>query len=282
VSATTLEIRPLGRDDVGAIHEVLAQSLATPRALIEVTLEAQPDGFLGAEADGALVGVVSAVRYPAFAFIGLMGVRASHQGRGIGRRLFTRLLDDLDEAGRPLARLEATDAGYPLYASVGFTDEFETAVYRRDPAAPAPDPRGPVEPVSAANLEEVLALDHAAFGTDRARVLAAALARWPERAILARDARGRVAGWLLAQPDRLGPWVVADASAAQRLLAAALALPFAVPPSAGVPAASTAAARALEGAGFARVRRTRRMRRGPGEIGGQPGLVWGHATLGLG
>jgi GNAT superfamily N-acetyltransferase len=282
VSAATLEIRPLGRGDVGAIHEVLAQSLATPRALIELTLDAQPDGFLGAEVDGALVGVVSAVRYPAFAFIGLMGVHADHQGRGIGRRLFTRLLDDLDEAGTPLARLEATDAGYPLYASVNFTEEFQTAVYRRDPAAAMPQLRGPVEPVSAANLHEMLALDRAAFGTDRARVLAAALRRWPERAFLARDARGRVTGWLLAQPDRLGPWIIADALAAEPLLAAALALPFTAPPSAGVPAANTAAARALEAAGFTPARHTRRMRRGPGEVGGRPALVWSHTTLGLG
>ena len=277
-----LTLRPLGRGDLDAIHEILAQALATPRALLELYLEVQPDGFVGAEADGRLVAVVCAVRYPAFAFVGSMGVRADHQGRGIGGRLLRHLLANLDRQRCTPIRLEATDAGYPLYVRTGFVDEWETSVYRRDPAAPAPAPRGPVEPVTAGVLDEVLALDGAAFGTDRGPVVAGALRRWPGRAFLARDARGRAAGWILAQPDRIGPWVATDAAAAERVLAAAVALPFETPPSVGVPASNTAAAVALAQAGFTRLRRTRRMRRGPGEVGGRPAEIWGHATLGLG
>jgi GNAT superfamily N-acetyltransferase len=236
---------------------------------------------VGAERDGALVGVVCGVRYPAFAFVGSMGVRPDHQGRGIAGRLLRRLLDDLETARAPLVLLEATDAGYPLYLKAGFVDESETSVYRREASAPTPPP-GPVELVGATTLDEVLALDRAAFGTDRAPVVTAALGRWPGRAFLARDARGRVAGWILAQSDRLGPWVATDTAAAERVLAAALALPFEAPPTVGAPAGHAAAAAALVRAGFTRVRRTRRMRRGPGALDGPSAAVWGRATLALG
>ena len=87
-------LRPLGGDDLEAMHDVLAGSLPTPRGLLALYLDLQPDGFIGAELDGALVGMVGAVRYPAFAFVGSMGVRPEHQGRGIARRLLHRLVEE--------------------------------------------------------------------------------------------------------------------------------------------------------------------------------------------
>jgi GNAT superfamily N-acetyltransferase len=282
VSDGSLTLRPLGRGDLDTMHEVLAHSLPTPRGLLELYFDVQPDGFVGAEVGGALVGVVCGVRYPGHAFVGSMGVRPDHQGRGIAGRLLRRLLDDLDRAGCGLTLLEATDAGHPLYLQAGFVDVSETSVFRRDAAARAPESRGAVEAVTAESPDEVLALDRAAFGTDRAPVITAALRRWPGRAFLARGADGRVAAWILAQPDRIGPWVATEDAAAERVLAAAVALPFEAPPSVGVPAANTAAAAALARAGFTRVRRTRRMRRGVGDTGGQPAAIWGRATLALG
>ena len=72
-----------------------------------------------AERQGKLVGTALCWRYGAdWATVGMIGVYAELQGRGIGRRLLQTLMQELES--RNLA-LYATEAGMPLYAAIGFT-----------------------------------------------------------------------------------------------------------------------------------------------------------------
>ena len=49
-----------------------------------------------------------------------------HRHKGLAREMMARLLDIAREAGYPIAQLHASDAGRPLYESMGFnnTNEF--------------------------------------------------------------------------------------------------------------------------------------------------------------
>lgn len=51
------------------------------------SFEVQPDGYFIAEQDGVTLGMVGAVDYGPFAYIGHMAVQPEFQGLGIGRRL---------------------------------------------------------------------------------------------------------------------------------------------------------------------------------------------------
>ena len=70
------------------------------------------------DADGGLAGSVVLTRYgDALAAVGMMLVAARREGRGLGRRLMTHLLD---RAGDATVFLTATPLGRPLYEKLGF------------------------------------------------------------------------------------------------------------------------------------------------------------------
>lgn len=229
---------------------------------LDLYLRLQPDGWLLASLDGSPVGTVGAVEYDNFAYIGLMAVHPGAQHRGIGRALMERLLDQLRARGCPMALLDASDAGWPLYASLGFVVDDTVSVFARESVMD--EARGSsdihVEPLHPNDLQKLEAFDTPRFGTDRSNVLAALLADSPDRAFLARDEAGEIVGFLYAQHRRIGPWVATSADVAEALLARALALPFEDRALALAPSANTDAARLLARFGFVAQRRLRHMR----------------------
>src|SRR5687767_3269506 len=139
-----VRIRPLGATDIAAADGVLCAAFTTgesfaPRLRRYLTI--QPDGWLVAETEGQIVGMVGAIDYGSFAYVGMMGVRPDWQSRGVGGRLLGTLLSWLDGRGVACARLEATDAGRPLYLRHGFIDAGVTHEFRR--IGVPPDPSSP-------------------------------------------------------------------------------------------------------------------------------------------
>ena len=107
-----------------------------------------------------------------FATIGLVITTPRIQAQGGGRWLMDQVLERCGD--RNLA-LNATHAAYPLYVSLGFTNE--AIVYLRHgevpqvlPPMPALD--GELSELRGDRLEEIAALDARALGTDRTRHLA--------------------------------------------------------------------------------------------------------------
>jgi GNAT superfamily N-acetyltransferase len=107
-----------------------------------------------------------------FATIGLVITTPRIQAQGGGRWLMDQVLERCGD--RNLA-LNATHAAYPLYVSLGFTNE--AIVYLRHgevpqvlPPMPALD--GELSELRSDRLEEIAALDARALGTDRTRLLA--------------------------------------------------------------------------------------------------------------
>lgn len=128
------------------------------------------EGFV-AEQDGKLVGVAFACHQGAYSSIGLVIVSDQHQGKGIGRRLMTLCL----EAAAPRTPiLNATEAGAPLYASMGFVDFARIQQHQGVPQTPAPMPlvrHAQCRVLSQADYPALIELANAGSGLDRSAVL---------------------------------------------------------------------------------------------------------------
>lgn len=99
--------------------------------------------------------------------IGLVIVDPSEQGRGIGRQLMDCVIDD---TGERAVMLLATEAGRPLYESLGFTtvgySQRHLGDYRHEPSLAAG-----IEPLLTGDFDAVAELDADALGVSRRSIL---------------------------------------------------------------------------------------------------------------
>jgi len=225
-----------------------------------------------ADAHGELVGVAAGAVFGGTGWVGGVAVVPAHRRIGLGGALTQAIVEFLEASGVATVLLHATALGRPVYERLGFVPETP---YRTlsGPTLPRGPREVPVRAGQAADLEAVLALDLAATGEDRRRLLTAL---WPTGGLVAGD--GRPLGYHLASPWRSGGAVIAaDPRAGLALLEALRATPgdeVAI----SVPAANTPAVQSLEEAGFTEHSRTIRMHRGP-RIPWNPAALFGAHNL---
>jgi len=196
-------------------------------------LALEPRGCFGIEADGAIVASATVIAYgEALAWIGMVLTLPEYRGRGFATLLMRRCLEFCDARGIRTVKLDATEMGRPVYARLGFEDEYE--VQRRSGTLPPAEPRRP---------EFDWELDRLAFGADRRRLL--------EKTGDARP--GRVAAYI-------GPVAARTVAEAREII---LHCGLSGPCFWDVPTANPAALELAESLGFQPVRRLVRMRRGP-------------------
>ncbi|HEY6480039.1 MAG TPA: GNAT family N-acetyltransferase [Streptosporangiaceae bacterium] len=167
---------------------------------------------------GGLAAAVALTRYgPGLAAIGMMLVAERHGRRGVGRALMTHVLG---QAGDTVTCLFATGFGRPLYERLGFRPAWMSARYI-GPLAPGPaGDRVPVRPATAADLDDIAALDRQAFGADRSVILGR-LPQLSERFLVApgRPIRGFAASVVQNGVLMPGPVVADDLDVATALIA---------------------------------------------------------------
>ena len=280
-------IRPMTEADIPVADTIgmAAYGRESRRAELARLVRLQPDGWLLAEVDGEPAGMVGATDFGPFAYVGQMGVLPAFQRRGIARTLMERLLRWVDGRGCPVTLLDASDAGYPLYADMGFVvdDGVAQLALTDTPKVDTPVPgRARVDVMRRDDLAEVIAFDTPRFGADRGAVLAAYLADCAGRAFVARGERGEVRAFLFAQARMLGPWVAATPEDAEAVLAHTLALPFAGTPLVIAPEAHGAALALLARYGFVVQRTLRHMRRGGEPLLERRRQVYGQASFAIG
>ena len=285
-----INIRLLREADIDAADRLLQLSFQRPanrRIELERALRIQPDGWHLAEIGGVPVGMVGAIIYERFSWIGLMAVDPGHQSRGIGRSLMKHILADLDRRGSPMVLLDASDAGFPLYQSLGFVEEDECRIYEFPSAQLAEenvesDAYSLLHTMSEDLLPAVIAFDEPIFGTNRDAVLRAYFSNFPGRSFVALDAKTRVAGYLIAQARRIGPWAAASPEIAANLLHRALLLDFPEPPQVIVAGKNPASASMLRSRGFEARHANRHMRRGGTRLPGSRERMFGQASFAIG
>ncbi|MFN3324085.1 MAG: GNAT family N-acetyltransferase [Bryobacteraceae bacterium] len=131
-------------------------------------LELAPEHCLGIEIDGAIVSTATAYCYGRdLAWIGMVLTHPDFRGQGLARRLMTELVAALDGRGIRWQRLDATDFGRHLYASLGYEVEYAVERWLRDAALPSPAAVSIPRPATPADY----AFDTGAFGLSRAELL---------------------------------------------------------------------------------------------------------------
>lgn len=240
-------------------------------------------GSFIARYDDKVVGFGGVLDYGPFAYIGLMSVHPSMQHRGVGKLLFAQLLAWLEDRQCPTILLDASPAGAPLYRQAGFIDEDVTVVLRRTQhtALPSQLPPG-VSILIDEDFPSLVAFDAPHFGTARRDFLASYRADAPERVLITRDEQGYITGYLIAQPDTIGPWVARTAEDAEHLLLHALALPFEKEPVVFVSAANFVALQLLTNYGFSQQRTLSHMWKGTPVQRNRQTTLYGQASLGWG
>jgi GNAT superfamily N-acetyltransferase len=165
---------------------------------------------------GGLAGSVTLTRYgDGLAVVSMMLVAERFGRRGLGRRLMDHVLR---QAGDATVFLYATPLGRPLYEQLGFRSlgAVTTSVGVFGGAAP-----GGTRPATAADRAAIGALDAAASGADRTRLLDGYLELAEQLRVIERDGEVRGFAAAAANPDHIvvGPLVAPDLDAARTLIA---------------------------------------------------------------
>jgi predicted N-acetyltransferase YhbS len=194
----------------------------------------ESDGYGVDAPDGeGLAGTVILTRWGADrAAIGMMLVASRYGGHGLGRSLMEHALS---VAGDGVAvSLYATDSGRPLYEKLGFQPVRKSVAFRGHfrPNTQAKNSKkgealaeeagipGNVRVATEADLPAILALDRAAYGADRARMLAR-LPGFADRIAVfeaSDEIVGYAAAWRTEAYMMIGPLMAPDGAAARRLV----------------------------------------------------------------
>jgi GNAT superfamily N-acetyltransferase len=134
-------------------------------------------GWVACTDEGEPVGTASWWAYgPSFGTIGLVLVDRQHQGKGIGRQLMNKVIDD---AGARALELVATKAGLRLYRDCGFGEVGGIEQRQGVPASRPhvrPSHHARLRAAAKEDLPALVELDAAALGAPRPAVIESVLA----------------------------------------------------------------------------------------------------------
>ena len=228
-------VREMGDGDLERILELrsVVRWSADPRAF-DLLRGMRGARWAVAEApDGSLAGMVGAVPLGEIGILCQLAVRDGFRKAGLGYTLSHWAVRYLRSRGAKTIRLYATREAEGLYRSLGFRAVVARTVYRIEKApgrvpghVPGWDGGYEVSPLVFGDLPELYGVDLWSFGADRSALILATLRLHPGWGLVARDALGRIKGYLvrssLGPATRLGPFVAADDEVARLLLATAL------------------------------------------------------------
>ena len=143
----------------------------------EQFLALNPDSARVAVADTQVIATVTTLDYNArFGWVAMVLVDPAHRGQGLGTAMLTTGLQLLEHV--PVVRLDATPAGYPIYRTRGFEEEYQLVRMERAAAAPpAPAPKLPLTVRRMTSADRAAVARSGSGGIRRAATIAAGLAR---------------------------------------------------------------------------------------------------------
>ena len=134
----------------------------------QLLLELAPDGCFCVEWDRTVVATATLMPYGnRLGLIGMVLTHPDYRRRGCARQLLIELLARASAIGIETLKLDATEAGEPLYRSLGFgRDQAIERWWRRGSPATKPQTR-----TAAPDLAPWLVVDTYGFGADRSLLL---------------------------------------------------------------------------------------------------------------
>lgn len=241
-------------------------------------LKNSPRGCFVMEHKGKVVGTAATINYEShFAWIGMVLVDPGLRKQGIGTQLLEKAIEHLDSANVRTMKLDATPQGKPIYAKLGFVEEYEIDrwILKRAPATSSTGHISMHALLDEMEREQVSRLDKELFGADRTFVLRALAEEAPELAAAAWEdeaLQGYAFGRRGLFADHLGPWMSRTPGAAENLLRAFLATSSREALIVDCLKANSMAVELLRSFGFAPSRPLTRMFRGPNVFPGRPEL----------
>ncbi|MBD3406033.1 MAG: GNAT family N-acetyltransferase [Candidatus Lokiarchaeota archaeon] len=171
-----------------------------------------PNAAFVAEINNHLVGMVSAVAYDKFGFIGGLIVTNQHRGNGIGTHLMSFAISYLEKLKVPLIMLDGVADAVPLYESLGFqvfckSLRFKTKIEGHRSCN--------VRQMEKEDQSIVYSLDYSAFNANRTHFLQNIFENFPELCLVAernKEIVGYAMGSKRANVVRLGPIVCSEKS----------------------------------------------------------------------
>jgi GNAT superfamily N-acetyltransferase len=227
-------------------------------------LKLQPGGCFVAEEGGLPVATVTTCVFQRVAWIGMMLVHKESRGRGIGRALMERALQWLDEQGVVSVRLDATAMGKPMYEKLGFEPQFDIGRFAGQVSDAIARP--PTALADKICLDEICALDRAAIGYDRTRLIRALLSEKDAWANVMRSS-DRLLGYVSTRAGSIatfvGPCAAETPTAGRQLLAGALRVTAGRQVFVDVPLDNRPAVETVDSTGLTQARQLIRMTCGP-------------------
>jgi ribosomal protein S18 acetylase RimI-like enzyme len=227
-----LRVRRMEVSDVERVLELrsVVRWATDPRAFDLLRGVRDARWFVAEAPDGGLAGMVGAVPLGRVGILCHLAVHHEHRGLGLGRELSAWAVAYLRSRGTKTVRLYATGPAEGIYRSLGFRGLGRRTVYRldgpaREAATKSADARR-VETMRFGDLPELYGVDLWGHGADRSPLIFSALGLRSGRGFVAKDAAGRIEGYLILDasdhPVRLGPFAAGTTDAARRLLLHAL------------------------------------------------------------
>ena len=162
--------------DVRAVLRLIEEAgWAYTRDELERLIAVQPGGMLLIRSAGLRYGILGCVYASAWGrvgFIGLMLVRSTHRGRGLGRELMETALDHLEREGTTSVCLDSVQEAIAFYRKLDFRSSWESIRFGIDTSkANLPSASLKVTHAGAAEVERAIELDRTYSGTDRSALL---------------------------------------------------------------------------------------------------------------
>jgi len=216
-----VDVRALSAQDLAAVQG-LSTEVRWPHRVSDWEQALRHGEGLVAERDGKVIGAGARWRWdPRHATIGMVIVAPAYQGRRIGHRLISELLQGLEDCS---VLLHATADGRGLYERLGFVRVGEVRQHQGT-ALPSPpialDAGWRLRPAGQADLEALAMLDAQARGMPRRELIADLFASAEATVVLGYEDRARGFGMLrrFGRGHLIGPVVAADATGAKALIA---------------------------------------------------------------
>jgi ribosomal protein S18 acetylase RimI-like enzyme len=214
-------LRPMAESDLGAAHALTTEQ-RWPHRPAEWDQALRHGQGMVAERDGEVVG--TAMRWhwgPRHATVGLVVVASACQGRRIGHRLMSAVLEGLEDH---TVLLHATADGRGLYERLGFVRIGELRQHQGIAQASPPIALAPgwrLRPAGQSDLQTLQALDEQARGMRRDALIQELFEQAEAAVVLTQDdvARGFAILRRFGRGHAIGPVVAPDANGAQTLIA---------------------------------------------------------------
>lgn len=135
-------VRALGAELVAIAGDLAAAAFDVPRDVVARCIDVGVTETAGLETyiawdDDRPISAVTVTPAGNTAGISLMATPPEHQRKGMGRALLTRVIVDYRRRGVERFYLGATEAGRPLYASLGFETVADLSAWLLERSAPA-------------------------------------------------------------------------------------------------------------------------------------------------